>query len=620
MKAIYTVLILIYPFIFFAQNRGDLDYYFKMFEINEQWRNHLADCPIEKIQFDSDIDAIQAHLYLVCKSLIKNTPQALSEQQRAKRLRLIEELADYAHEQVFPTNLYHATRTPYFVDDFEVHCAVGYLMKQSGYTDLVTSIRASENYSLIEDISTPGVAEWADAHGFILDELKWIQPGYAPQSNVFPVGAGANGNVRKMLASSNQGLIIVGDFDTLDAQPCSQIGKFQNNQLACLGSGLNGVLNGVSNGFFGPTAYGQFEVDGSTFSLAYFNQGEWTYANVPNREGYIAQTGFWGGGWSNSIEIVLYHPDNPDLKEIWIKVDDSTWIKAAHIYGDINKIDASPLGRLYVGKFDQLITFNANDEISDTIQAANAVFRAHSNEISWTGITGAYIMPDEVNDFVVINTQIYFAGSCSNNQSSSGVLLSRYLNNTLQPLLFYGNGFMMNNETQSPSINSVFYESVTGSLLIGGDFSNIEATMGIIGSNLARYKIALNSFEYVAILNKPVYVIKAAFPNQSILVGGEFTFSPQNALNHLGVLNGFSGIYEQTSAFELYPNPFIDVLHVIGVSGGASFQILDLNGRVVHQGIVHESSTIDLSDLVSGVYVLHIQLESGVVNTRIVKQ
>ena len=43
-----------------------------------------------------------------------------------KRHDLLASLEEYAGQQVFPQNIYHAHRQPYFIDHKGTHCAVGH--------------------------------------------------------------------------------------------------------------------------------------------------------------------------------------------------------------------------------------------------------------------------------------------------------------------------------------------------------------------------------------------------------------------------------------------------------------------------------------------------------------
>ncbi|MEQ1768086.1 MAG: hypothetical protein ABL859_11700, partial [Methylotenera sp.] len=78
----------------------------------------------------------------------------------------------------FPLNTLHTNRQPYFIDDNNNYCAVGYLMKKSGADNIAKDIQATQNYSYLKDIKNPKLMNWVKQSGLSLDELALIQPGY----------------------------------------------------------------------------------------------------------------------------------------------------------------------------------------------------------------------------------------------------------------------------------------------------------------------------------------------------------------------------------------------------------------------------------------------------------
>lgn len=187
-----------------------------LIELNAEWQNHLELAPSDEICFQNEAHRIKYHLLLVEKYLRQN-PAVICGPQLIRRNILLDSLHNYATRLRFPENSQHKTRTPYFIDDKGVHCAVGYLIKASGDKDLSHKISVEHNFSYIRDIDTEGIIQWANKHGFELAELAWIQPTYAP-TNVFrQLGEGANDKVTVLKRDIPwQRLIVAGDFDTLD--------------------------------------------------------------------------------------------------------------------------------------------------------------------------------------------------------------------------------------------------------------------------------------------------------------------------------------------------------------------------------------------------------------------
>ncbi|HEX8111085.1 MAG TPA: hypothetical protein VF516_25320 [Kofleriaceae bacterium] len=99
---------------------------------------------------------------------------------QATRDRLLAHLATYIARGTTPENTHLPWRTPVFIDDQGVICAVGYLIEQSAGRALAERIAAEHRYDYIEDIARDmaEVRAWVESSGFTLDELGQIQPGY----------------------------------------------------------------------------------------------------------------------------------------------------------------------------------------------------------------------------------------------------------------------------------------------------------------------------------------------------------------------------------------------------------------------------------------------------------
>lgn len=151
----------------------------QLVSVNEQWKYQPDIDPALKTlpaQLLNEQQLIQFHLQEVEKLLQKrkNNPIATSE----NRIANLSTLKAYAKQGNFPKNTMHQNRQPYFIDDFNTYCAVGYLMKEHGGDDIAKDIHTSQNYSYLYDIHHPQLMEWVNCSGLSLDELALIQPGY----------------------------------------------------------------------------------------------------------------------------------------------------------------------------------------------------------------------------------------------------------------------------------------------------------------------------------------------------------------------------------------------------------------------------------------------------------
>ena len=86
--------------------------------------------------------------------------------------------AEYRTTGNFPVNYYQSGRVPVFINENNTHCAVAYLMQQSGNEELARRVAVADNYAWVKDIHVAGVEAWQQASGFKTDELKLIQGAY----------------------------------------------------------------------------------------------------------------------------------------------------------------------------------------------------------------------------------------------------------------------------------------------------------------------------------------------------------------------------------------------------------------------------------------------------------
>lgn len=92
-----------------------------------------------------------------------------------------------------------------------------------------------------------------------------------------------------------------------------------------------------------------------------------------------------------------------------------------------------------------------------------------------------------------------------------------------------------------------------------------------------------------------------------------------------GVETSFVG---NDKSIEIYPNPVEDQLNIQikhSAKGAIEFQIINLNGKIIktqkaYSLINSYESEMNLSELPDGIYIIRVQLESGIYNTKFIKQ
>ena len=154
-------------------------FFTQLCEFNPNWENYELRVPDkEAILFSSEVEYIQAHLTSVLSILRSNSTDHLNSEQFKSRHHLIEVLDAYRAAGNFPINYYRNERIPVFIDEHNTHCAVGFLMQETGFESLAREISTTDNYIWVKDISDARVLQWQAQSGFTLEELKIIQGAY----------------------------------------------------------------------------------------------------------------------------------------------------------------------------------------------------------------------------------------------------------------------------------------------------------------------------------------------------------------------------------------------------------------------------------------------------------
>jgi hypothetical protein len=98
-----------------------------------------------------------------------------------RRLVNMQRLRLYQLRGVFPQNEHVADRAvPVFVDNYNTACAVGHLMRQSGWSDEVAAIQHANNLVYVPDVHTGPLVDWVLISGLTQEEAALIQPSYFP--------------------------------------------------------------------------------------------------------------------------------------------------------------------------------------------------------------------------------------------------------------------------------------------------------------------------------------------------------------------------------------------------------------------------------------------------------
>jgi hypothetical protein len=146
---------------------------------NPNWQSYETQLDFgSSMDFESDREYIQTHLTNVLQILRSNATEQLTCVQLNTRSSLIDVLESYKDRGLFPMNYYRQERIPVFIDEHNTHCAVGYLLMETGYDDVAHRISAKNNYVWVKDIDDAVLPQLQAFSGFTIEEIKLIQGAY----------------------------------------------------------------------------------------------------------------------------------------------------------------------------------------------------------------------------------------------------------------------------------------------------------------------------------------------------------------------------------------------------------------------------------------------------------
>lgn len=176
--------------------------YEQLCQLNSYWHNNPSTDPYlqQMMTFSDHEKLIRLHLMTIENTLKNRDVSHLNAQQRANRANCLTILNQYWQAGLFPKNTNHTTTIPYFIDVNNTACAVGHLIRETGYEELACRIANEMNNAYIFQMPYAEIPQWADKMGFTLNELKWIQPAYTPPLTITTQNTDAtcsnnNGNI-----------------------------------------------------------------------------------------------------------------------------------------------------------------------------------------------------------------------------------------------------------------------------------------------------------------------------------------------------------------------------------------------------------------------------------------
>jgi len=570
----------------------------QLMNVNEQWSKQpeakfvlrTVDLPASQ----SFNQWISAHLMLVEKTLRARDTKHLTAFQLQNRNKLLGELNGYWKAGVYPVNDYLPYKNPVFIDRNGTHCAVGYLMMQSGHDALAQTIDANEKFAYVYQIKTSGVKEWAENNGFTIDELAWIQPGYPPSFDAKGLDKGLNGPVNTIAIDDNtQTIYAAGNFtESISGTTCNNIAAWVSGiagyDWVPLASGLNGVVHTLllhNNKLY---AGGAFTMAGNATAnhVAVYNvtSGQWQSIGALDSTVYSLKIYnnelYAGGKFSGFVS----------------KWNDTAWvdISAGFLYGE---------GVRTLEVWDNELIIGGNFEL------ATGALRKHvaSYDGTYMGTVGMGTVTP-VNDFELHNGNLFAA--CDMVEGNDTCALAKFDNGDWVKVITTSAGMM--DGFGGNSIRKIV--SVGNSLLCAGDF---QCVSGLIwGNNLMSFQqqvidtLVYNVYAPLLTTDKPLNEV--VFTQNTIYFGGEFIVNAfSDTLNHIGYLDysetSVPALTKTNDGLKISPNPAHEWLNVSAEHGENidHLEITDALGRQVWEDNPgRNSKDISVSFLAKGVYFI----------------
>lgn len=220
-----------------------------LMQVNKNWEG-IAKFITHTYTPQSEQELVQLHLMNVVSYLEEQPLAHLSKTQQQNRHYNIATLKEYCLAGEYPINILTDYRTPIFIDDKQVHCAVGYLLQVNGLESVAQTIAQHQLLAYLGDIESPQLAAWQKTCGLSMFELALIQPTYGPP---IPVCAAPspiewqtvtqNSNITQLVSSANDSTIYgISQMDELGLQYEIMSYTPHSKQWTSLGEAITGQI------------------------------------------------------------------------------------------------------------------------------------------------------------------------------------------------------------------------------------------------------------------------------------------------------------------------------------------------------------------------------------------
>ncbi len=580
----------------------------KMMMVNKEWNNQPDVVPkdLPFISENNHRKLIARHLEMVEHFLGARDVNHLTSKQKENRKKALNHLHQYRLSQAFPINNQYDYNTPIFIDAFDNFCAVGYLIKSTGYESVARMIAKSDNIAYVKTMNYKELDDWAKAFGFTKDELAWIQPGYDPTYKVANLGKGFDSEVEKLFPLNDK-LYAVGNFLTADSTIITNGIAFIEKDGADytyhnVGNGVVGSVNTIIENNGQLVIAGSFSIDATTD-----NQGVATWdGNQWNPLGCIK------GNIKELVEFEneLYAVGNFEICDSagtvsgnFAKWDGTDWSFISGIEDSINTAIVYNAA-IYLGGY-----FTINDKLRN-IAKWNPTHGIQAFEIDTI---------QEINDFEIAWNQLYAVGKQREMNDRKHLFL--VYDGSWKPVYQFNDEYNVvgiNNGNDAIIINSLTL--IEDKLYAAGDFNISNYILYGNNSNFVYHSsYSAPAFEQYNYLSFSVggSLNSIAKYDGKIFVAGLFSssYGNTNAVNNIGYVNPYPiGIPEHKKMqVNIYPNPVLNgKLNIDQLNQKAELKVYNMLSQVMGvYPLQANNNTVDLQHYNSGNYFIEIVNAQG---------
>ncbi|HTN16856.1 MAG TPA: T9SS type A sorting domain-containing protein [Chitinophagaceae bacterium] len=579
---------------------ADSKCYQKLSEVNKCWTEQKDIPALPAYTNKSEKDWIRLHLDLVEQTLRARELPQLSTEQKANRAQCLDILHRYWQEGHFPINDRYASRTPIFIDPYNNFCAVGFLMKETGFEAVSRKISAQTNLAYVRQMQYPELTAWAGTYGFSVDELAWIQPAYPPQSSVRQLGAGVDGMVQELFVDdAAEKMYVGGSFVQVDGSLIANSIAYVTEASGVytwhnMGNGVNGKVNAITKFDNKIFAAGSFDEAGGKMAgnVAYWDGSVWTAAGCVDGtvhdllvfEGKLYACGEFtdcsGGSGGNFAQ--------------W---DGTAWTIIPGITGRINTLEQNGSSIVLGGAF----TYGP---VTNVVQwNASSSFTLFLNGIR-----------NEVMDFELHKGTLYAACKRAGEADTNAILLRLIAGTWEQGFSSKYEAEAFNSKGGGAALLTLCAEKT--SLNIGGSFFHS-------GFTSAQNCYSMGGTSNWSVVDSTVN--KMVLFKGELYLGGVFTNgSEYSESSGEWPVNGLNGIAKRakaplsvpavpTATINIFPNPvqtggYIDITNTINAR---EYVLSALSGTVITSGKLGNSNRVQIPGIPTGLYFLNLSNNQG---------